>query len=99
MCLRRPLERVAWPPGVLVVLMVARDLRTGRQPRLADEERHPAGRGDQRLDLQPLGLHAPLFAQLTRERVGGILAGVDRAPGAERPLPGPARDPRRPPAG
>src|SRR3954447_449134 len=98
MCLRRPLERVARPPCVLVVLVVARDLDAGLEPRLTDEERHPARRGDQRFHLEPLGLDAPLLVQLTCERAGGILARVDRATGAERPLPGPARDPRRSPS-
>ena len=36
-----------------------------------------------------LGLDRPLLAQLARERVGGLLADVDRAAGAERPAPGP----------
>src|SRR3954452_19046548 len=95
MCLHRPLERVARPPCVLVVLVVARDLDAGLEPRLADEERHPARRGDQRFHLEPLGLDAPLLVQLTCERAGGLLARVDRATGAERPLTGPARHPRR----
>src|SRR3954452_5978539 len=108
MCLHRPLERVARPPCVLVMLVVARDLdaglgargafAAGLEPRLADEERHPARRGDQRFHLEPLGLDAPLLVQLTCERAGGILARVDRATGAERPLTGPARDPRRSPS-
>ena len=37
--------------------------------------------------------------ELAHERVGGALAEVDRAAGAERPAPGPRGDPRRAPAG
>src|SRR4051812_48612861 len=99
MCLRGPLAGVAWPPGMLVVLVVARDLDPGLEPRLPDQERHPPRRGDQRLDLEALGLDPPLLLQLTCERAGGILARVDRAARAERPLPGPAGDPARPPSG
>ena len=37
-------------------------------------------------------------SQLAHERVGGVLADVDRAAGAERPAPGPRREPWRAPA-
>ena len=93
MCVVGPLGRVARPPGVRVVLVVALDLGAGREPGLADQHRHAGRRRDQRLDREPLGLDRPLLDQLAAERERRVLAGVDRAAGAERPHPGPGRDP------
>ena len=66
-----------------------------REPGEPDDHDHPVGKTDQRLDGQPLGRHRPLLHELALERLGGALAEVDRAAGAERPAPGPLRQPRR----
>ena len=94
-----PLIRIGRPPGVVVVLVVADDLRARREPGLADQEDQAAGRREQRFDRQPLGLDGPFLLQLAGQRSDRVLARVDRAAGPERPHAGPARDPFRSPAG
>ena len=71
--------RVGRPPGVGVVLVVARDLgalgaaRPGRSSITM-----PVGQADERLDREPLGRDGPLLLELARER---------RRPGPRRPRP------------
>ncbi len=67
------------------------------QPGLADEHHQPVGQRQQRLGLDAGGRDRPLLAQLPHQRVGGVLAEVDRAARAERPAPGPGGQPRRAP--
>ena len=91
----RARRRVGRPPGVLVVLGVARDLGALRQPGQADEHHQPVGQRDQRLDRQPLRRHRPLLLELAAKRFHRVLADLDRPAGAECPAAGPGRDPRR----
>ena len=75
------------------MLVVRRDLGARGQPGLADEHDQLVGQADERLAAHALGRDRPLLAQLAHERVGRALAQVDRAAGAERPAPGPRRQP------
>ena len=99
MCFLGPLGRVARPPRVGVVLVVARDLGAGREPRLADQHRHVRGGREQGFDRHGFGFDRPFLLQLARERERGVLVQVDRAAGPERPHARPARHPGRAPAG
>ena len=99
--LGRPVLDLARPPGELVVLVIRSDplLVPLGQPCLADEHDEPLGQAQQRLAADALGRDRPLLLELADERVGGALAEIDRAAGAERPAPGPRGDPRRPAPG
>ena len=67
--------------------------RAGRQPGLADEHDHVVRQADERLAAHALGLDGPLLAQLAHERLRRGLAEVDGPARAERPAPGPGREP------
>ena len=82
----------ARPPGVRVVLGVARHLGAGRQPGLADEHHQPVGSG-RAPRPSALGRDGPLLLELARERL---------RPGPRRPRPprrrrAPSGPPRSPP--
>ena len=63
------------------------------QPGLADEHDQVVRQPHERLAADALGGDRPLLVQLARERGERALALVDRAAGAERPAPGPGRQP------
>ncbi len=92
---------LARPPRELVVLVIGCDVLLDAlgEPRLPDEHDEPVRQAQQHLAAHALGRDRPLLAQLAHERVGGALAEVDRAAGAERPAPGPRGDPRGAPSG
>ncbi|HEX2071823.1 MAG TPA: hypothetical protein VHF90_09280, partial [Thermoleophilaceae bacterium] len=54
--------------------------RWSEQPFEPDEQQQAGRQPDQGLGAEPLGRHRPLLLELARQRVGGILADLDRAP-------------------
>ena len=64
-------------------------------PCLPDEHRDLCRQADQRLDGESLSSHRPLLGELAGERLHGVLVDLDRARSAERPAPGPGRQPAR----
>ena len=74
---------------------VGHDLGAAGSQAMPTSSTSAVGQPHERLDRQPLGLHRPLLLELARQRSRRVLADLDRAARAQRPAPGPRRDPRR----
>ena len=96
----RPFAGVARPPGVRVVLVVARDLGAGREPRLADQHRHVRRASPCSASTASRSgstAHSSCSSRASAPAGSSPASTAPPAPSAH--TPGPARDPLGAPAG
>ena len=93
--LGRPRRGVGRPPGVGVVLRVARDLRAGASQACPMSITSRLGRQTSASTASRSGATDHSSSSSRASVCDRVLADLDRAAGAERPAPGPGRDPRR----